>query len=141
MILGEESVTLVYPKGNPFGIHKEMTLEELSNLPTILFEKEDHLYHSWCRRKFNKVPKKVNVKYVVNSHGNMLHAVQEGIGIAVVPNHVLHRSFYHDKIDTLGKEFEVENGKFFVVYHKDSTELIRIKSTLERLTQEKNPFL
>lgn len=141
VLLGEESVTLVFPNGNPFGVHKQMTLEELEKLPTILFEKDDHLYYSWCRRKFDKAPKNVNVKYVINSHGNMLQAVQEGLGIAVVPNHVLNRSFYKDKIDTLGKSFEVENGKFYIVYHKDSTELVRIKNTLERLTQEKNPFL
>ncbi len=140
-LLGEESVTLVFPKGNPYKIHKDISLEELAALPTVLFDKEDHLYNSWCRRKFGRSPKKVNAKFLVNSHGNMLHAVQEGLGIAVVPNHVLNRSFYKDKIDTLGKEFDVENGKFYIVYHKGSTELIRVEKTLEKLTHEKNPFL
>ncbi len=140
-LLGEESVTLVFPPGNPYGIHEDISLDELSALPTILFDKEDHLYHSWCRRKFGRSPKKINAKFMVNSHGNMLGAVNEGLGIAVVPNHVLNRSFYKDKIETLGKEFDVENGKFYVVHHKGSTELIRVQKTLDKLTSEENPFL
>lgn len=141
ILLSEEKVTLVFPKDNPFDINKDMTLDELSQLPTILFEQEDQLFFNWCRVKFGKMPKNLNIKYVINSHGNMLQAVKEGLGIAVVPNHVLNRSFYQDKISTLGKEFEVDNGKFYVVYHKDATELVRVRKTLERLTREKNPFL
>ena len=51
------------------------------NLPTILFEQEDPLYFQWCRAHFGNAPKNVNVKYVVNSHGNMLQAVSEGLAL------------------------------------------------------------
>ncbi|OIQ17813.1 MAG: hypothetical protein BM556_10305 [Bacteriovorax sp. MedPE-SWde] len=141
VLLSEEKVTLVFPKDNPFNITKEMTLEDLSTIPTILFEQEDKLFFNWCRVKFGKMPKSLNTKYVINSHGNMLQAVKEGLGIAVVPNHVLNRSFYQDKIATLGSEFEVDNGRFYIVYHKDATELVRVRKTLERLTKESNPLL
>ncbi|MDD0853187.1 LysR family transcriptional regulator [Halobacteriovorax sp. GB3] len=141
VLLSEERISLVYPKDNPFGISKDTTLEELSEMPTILFQEEDHLFLKWCRERFGKTPKKTNARYIVNSHGNMLQAVREGLGLAVVPNHVLKRSYYRDKIETLGEEFEVSNGKFYIVYHKDSTELLRIKETLSRLTSERNPLL
>lgn len=141
VLLSEEKVTLVFPKDNPFNISNKITLEELASIPTILFEQEDHLYYSWCRFKFGKTPKNINTKYTINSHGNMLQAVREGLGIAVVPNHVLNRYFFKDELETLGQEFEVDNGKFFIVYHKDATELIRVRKTLERLTQEDNPFI
>ncbi|EQC48066.1 LysR family transcriptional regulator [Bacteriovorax sp. Seq25_V] len=140
-LLSEETVTLVYPKGNPFGITKDMTIDDLAKIPTVLFEREDQLFQNWCRAKFGKLPKSKNVKYTINSHGNMLQAVREGLGIAVVPNHVLKRSFYKEQVETLGNFFDVDHGKFYLVYHKDATELVRIKKTLERLTSEKNPFL
>lgn len=140
-LLSQETVTLVYPKGNPFGIHKNITLDEISHIPMVLFEKEDQLFHNWCRAIYGKLPKSKNAKFVINSHGNMLHAVKEGLGIAVVPNHVLNRSYYRDHVETLGNIFQVDHGKFYIVYHKDATELVRIQKTLSRLTSEKNPFI
>lgn len=140
-LLSQETVTLVYPKGNPFGIHKNITLDEISQIPMVLFEKEDQLFHNWCRAIYGKLPKSKNAKFVINSHGNMLHAVKEGLGIAVVPNHVLNRSYYKDHVETLGNIFQVDHGKFYIVYHKDATELVRIEQTLSRLTSEKNPFI
>jgi DNA-binding transcriptional LysR family regulator len=141
VLLSEEKVTLVIPKGNPFGLTKKVTLEDIESVPTILFDQDDHLFNNWCRRKFGKKPKTLNRKFVVNSHGNMLHAVKEGLGVAVVPNHVLNRWYYKDQVETLGKEFEIDSGKFYICYHKDSVELARIREVLTRLTREKNPLL
>jgi len=140
VLLSEEKSTLVFPKDPAYKLDTNITLEELLEYPTILFEQEDHLFLKWCRDRFGKTPKRINSRYVVNSHGNMLQAVQKGLGVAVVPNHVLNRSFYKDKVNTLGREFEVSNGKFFVVFHKDAGDLMRIRNTLERLTSVPNPF-
>lgn len=141
LLLSEEAVTLVFPKGNPFNITEETTLEELTKMPTVLFEQGDRLYTNWCMAKFGKKPKKVNARFSVNSHGNMLQAVKSGLGVAVVPNHVLKRWYYKDDIDTLGKVFEVSNDRFYIVYHKEATELVRIRKTIETLTKDANPFL
>lgn len=141
LLLSEEAVTLVYPKGNPFNITEQTSLDELTKMPTVLFEQGDRLYYNWCVAKYGKKPKKVNVRYSINSHGNMLQAVKSGLGIAVVPNHVLKRWYYSDEIETLGKAFEVSNDRFYIVYHKESTELVRIRKTIEMLTKEANPFL
>jgi DNA-binding transcriptional LysR family regulator len=77
---------------------------------------------------------------MVNSHGHILQAVHEGLGVAVVPNHVLNRSYFKDKVSTLGGEFEVPSGKLFIVYQKESENLARIKNTIERLLSHRNTF-
>lgn len=139
-LLAEEMSTIVFPKSFADKIGKDIDLETLSSFPTILFQKEDHLFLKWCRDRFGKNPKNINVRYIVNSHGSMLQAVHDGLGVAVVPKHVLDRSYYKDKIGTLGEDFEVSNGKFYIVYHKESYGLMRIRETLERLTASSNPF-
>ncbi|TNF31549.1 MAG: LysR family transcriptional regulator [Deltaproteobacteria bacterium] len=141
ILIGEERSVLVYPDSEEFKLNSDMTLDELTSYPTILFEEEgDHLYLKWCKEKYGKTPKRINSKYVINSHGNMLQAVQRGIGVAVVPKHVLRRSYYKDKVLTLDEGFQVSNGKFYLVYHKNSEQLLRIKKTLEVLTNVENPF-
>lgn len=140
LLLSEERSTLVFPNNSEFKIHKDTTLEELSKFPTILFEQGDPLYFNWCRKRFGKNPKKINTRFVVNSHRSMLQAVQKGLGVAVVPNHVLGRSFYRDKVATLGKGYDVSNGKFYIIYHKESSDMMRIKKTIERLVSVSNPL-
>lgn len=140
-LIGEEESVLVFPENDDnFPITENLTLEELSSYPTILFQEEgDGLYLKWCRDRYGRIPKKINKRYVINSHGNMLQAVQKGLGLAVVPKHVLKRSYYKDKVNLI-ENFTVKNGRFFVVYHKDALELKRIKVTLDRLTSIENPF-
>jgi DNA-binding transcriptional LysR family regulator len=137
----EEKSTLVFPKDHPeFNFKSKLTMAKLEELPTILFEKDDHLFFKWCRSKFKTTPKKINVRFTVNSHGHMLQSVYEGLGMAVVPNHVLNRSYFKDKVSTLGGEFEVPSGKLFIVYQKESENLVRIKNTIERLLAHRDTF-
>lgn len=137
----EEKSTLVFPKNNKdFALKNTLSLNQLEEMPTILFEKDDHLFFRWCRTKFNSIPKKLNVRLMVNSHGHILQAVHEGLGVAVVPNHVLNRSYFKDKVSTLGGEFEVPSGKLFIVYQKESENLARIKNTIDRLLSHRNTF-
>jgi DNA-binding transcriptional LysR family regulator len=70
----------------------------------------------------------------------MLQAVYEGLGLAVVPNHVLNRSYFKDKISTLGDDFEVPSGKLYIIYQKESENLLRIKSTIDRLLSHRDSF-
>lgn len=141
VLLSDEKSTLVYPKGaDGFEITDKTNIDELSSLPTILFESNDPLYFNWCRERFGRVPKKVNTRYIVNSHGNMLQAVQQGLGVAVVPTHVLVRSYYKDKVKTLGPKSEVSNYRFYIVYHKESYELERIKQTIDKLKSTTDPL-
>lgn len=141
IFLSEEKSIFVYPDSTQFSdISTDISLDSLLEYPTILFQQQDHLFIKWCKERFGKAPKEINTRYIVNSHGNMLQAVQRGVGVAVVPKHVFSRSFYKDKIKTLGGDFEVSNGKFYLVFHKESKDLLRIRKTLERLTAQANPF-
>jgi len=140
IMIGEERSVLVYPDSSEFNLKKNMTLEELSSLPTILFQDEgDGLYLKWCREFFGRVPTKINKRFIINSHGNMLQAVQRGLGVAVVPKHVLKRSYYKDKVRVF-ENVEISNGKFFILYHPGSEEIFRIKKILELLSSIKNPL-
>jgi len=137
----EEKSTLVFPHSlKDELLNKKFTLESLESVPVVLFEQNDHLFMKWCRYKFKSLPKKLNVRFSVNSHGHMLQAVSEGLGIAVVPNHVLNRSYFKDKVLTLGDEFDVPSGKLFIVYHKESENLVRIKNTIDRLLSHRDTF-
>jgi DNA-binding transcriptional LysR family regulator len=140
VLIAEEKASLVYPKKGDYGIDQKITLEEFAQFPTVLFEHDDPLYMNWCRKKFGRVPRKVNAKFVVNSHGNMLMAVNMGIGVAVIPNHVLERSYYRDKVQTLGQNFEVSNGKFYLLHHKGALDFVRFRYVIDWLKNGPNPF-
>ena len=38
-------------------------VDEFSELPTVLFEKDDPLYYNWCKEYFGAVSKNTNVRY------------------------------------------------------------------------------
>ena len=135
--LSSENSTLVYPKGMKLNVNG---VEEFSELPTVLFEKDDPLYYNWCKEYFGKTSKNTNVRFVINSHGNMLQAVSEGLGVAVIPNHVLLRSHLLNSVETLNVKKEITNGNFFIVYHEETQNLKRITTTIDHLLQSKNPI-
>ncbi len=140
ILVSEERSTLVFPNTKDFPLSKDITLEELASYPTVLFEKTDPLYFGWCKQRFGRIPKKINFKYAINSHGNMLQAVQQGLGVAIVPVHVLGRSYYKDKVATLGSEFELTSHKFYIVYHPGALDLKRIKYCVDFLRETTNPL-
>lgn len=136
--LGEEKSTLVYPDSPEFDLQESPDYETLSKLPTILFEDRDPLYQMWFKETFGKVPPKINSRFIINSHGSMLQAVHDGLGIAVVPTHVFVRAHRRKKIKNLSGKYMITNYKFFLVYHKESMELLRIKNTLDRIIASDN---
>ena len=105
---------------------------------TILFEQEDPLYYQWCRAHYGNIPKQINVKYVVNSHGNMLQAVSRA-GVAVVQTMYLIEHTIND-LGFFDESFEVSNGNFYLVYHKESLQLKRVEKTIEFLLAIDNPL-
>ena len=120
----EEKSTIVAPKNRLAELkEKGLSIARLQELPLVLFEENDVLFMKWCRAKFKSSPKKLNMRFSVNSYGHMLQAVSEGLGLAVVPNHVLSRSPFKDEVATFGDSFEVPIGKIFIAYHKESEDL------------------
>jgi DNA-binding transcriptional LysR family regulator len=139
----DEFITLVYPKDGK-GIPPEVfdlliknqapkDLSSLAELPLIVFEHEDPLFIHWCKSFYGQRPSSIHRRLVVNSHGKMLQAVSRGLGIAILPTHVLKRSYYRNQVGTLGPKYEVFHNRFYFVYHKESKELKRMNILRDRL--------
>ncbi len=122
--LHSEYTTLVFPKA--FKINSKSDLKEILSHPIIFYDNHDPNFFRWCREKFGVVPRHLKPRLVVNSFGQMLHAVDEGLGIAVVPTHVLKRSIQRENVATVGKEFEVFSNKVSFAYHPDDGDNYKI---------------
>ena len=110
MPIHDEYSTLVFPDSPNFPITLGTQLDEIQKYPVLMFENHDPLFFRWCRERFKNVPKNLTTKFVANSFGHLLQGVHEELGIAVVPTHVLQRSYFKDKLKTLGKQAVVKNN-------------------------------
>jgi DNA-binding transcriptional LysR family regulator len=131
--LHSEYTTLVFPKS--FNVTAETDMKDLLSLPIIFYDVNDPNFYRWCREKFGVVPRNVKPRLVVNSFGQMLQAVNEGLGIAVVPTHVLKRSHTKPNIGTVGKEFEVFSNKVSFAFHADESQNFKIKELYKFLLE------
>ena len=136
IILHDESCTLVFPDSNKFILTKDSTLKDVCEYPLIFFEEKDHLFYHFCRERFGSVPRNIKPKLIVNSFGQILQAVSDLIGVAVVPTHVFRRSHYRHVLKTLGKENDILSSRFHFVHHSDDKESLKIKTVLEYLQEE-----
>ncbi|MGB0453579.1 MAG: LysR family transcriptional regulator [Bacteriovoracaceae bacterium] len=138
--LGEEKITLILPESFKTFSESELTLEKVLEYPMILFEAEDRLFSKWCESLFQRKPKNIKRKLVVNSHGHILRAVQQGIGAAVLPLHVVTRSHYLDSLVVLDEKYQISNGSFYLVYHKTALRLRRMQEMIDYIGDTKNPL-
>jgi DNA-binding transcriptional LysR family regulator len=123
--LHTEHTTLVF--SDKFEINKHTEIKDLLSFPIIFYENNDPNFYRWCREKFGVIPRNIRPRLVVNSFGQMLQAVNEGLGIAIVPTHVLKRSHYKSKLKTVGKEFEIFSNKVSFAFHSDEAGSYKIK--------------
>lgn len=131
--LHSEYTTLVFSE--KFNISKDTELKDILSLPIIFYENNDPNFYRWCREKFGVVPRNIKPRLVVNSFGQMLQAVNEGLGVAVVPTHVLKRSQIKSKLKTVGKEFEVFSNKVSFAFHADEAGSYKIKELYKFLLE------
>jgi len=131
--LHSEYITLVFPDSPKFNITKSTELKDLLNLPIIFYDSNDPTFYRWCREKYGVVPRNIKPRLIVNSFGQMLAAVAEGLGVAVVPTHVLKRT--HQKVKTVGKEFEMFNNKVSFAFHAGESENYKIKELYKFLLE------
>ena len=108
--------------------------------PLIFFEEKDPLFYQWIKTKYGSVPRNIKPRLVINSFGQMLQAVSNGLGIAVVPTHVLSRSFFKDQVDTLGKDFEIAHSSFEFVFHPEYKNSLKLETLYKFLEQEAQKF-
>lgn len=133
--LHAEYTTLVFPNSDQFKITSASDLKSILSYPVIFYDANDPNFYRWCREKFGVVPRNIKPRLVVNSFGQMLQAVNEGLGIAVVPTHVLKRSQSKQQIKTVGKEFEVFNNQISFAYHADEANNFKIKELYKYLLE------
>ena len=135
-ILHKEMSTLVFPDNNKFKITTKTSLKELLEHPLIFFEEKDPLFYIWCKEKYGQVPRNVQPRLVVNAFGQMLQAVHEGLGVAVIPTHVFRRSFFKDKVKTLGKKYDIQSGSFNFIHHGEDKGSLKIDTLYDFLLKE-----
>ncbi len=121
--LHDEFTTLVYPKN--FNITASTDIKEILQYPTIFYDANDPNFYRWCREKFGVVPRNIKPRLIVNSFGQMLQAVNDGLGIAVVPTHVVKRAV-KPNMRTAGPEYEIFSNKISYAYHSDDGQNIKI---------------
>lgn len=136
--LHSETLTLVVPNNSHFKITDQTTLKELAEFPIIFFEDRDPLFYGWCKFKFGTFPRNVKPRIIMNAFGQILQAVHEGLGVAVVPTHVLERSFFKDKVKTLGDKFVYKNSEFDFVYHTEDSKSLKMSTVFDFLYKEAN---
>lgn len=135
-LIGLESIQLVFPKSDQFPLTSQITLQEIEKYPLVMFEDTAPLFFSWCRSRFGRVPSKIKKRFVVNSHGNIMYAVSKGLGIAVLPTHVLERSHLKERVKTLGTQALVSNGSLYFVYQPEHQETMRIQSLIDEFLRD-----
>lgn len=136
--LHQEYTTLVFSE--KFNITAKTELKEILSLPVIFYENNDPNFYRWCREKFGVVPRNIKPRLVVNSFGQMLQAVNEGLGVAVVPTHVLKRTSNRLQLKTVGKEFEVFSNKVSFAFHADEAQSYKIKELYRFLLEAVKDF-
>jgi DNA-binding transcriptional LysR family regulator len=136
--LHSEYTTLVFP--DKFKITNKTELKEILTYPIIFYEAHDPNFYRWCREKFNSVPRNIKPRLVVNSFGQMLQAVDEGIGIAVIPTHVLKRNHGKKHLKTVDKDFQIFSNKVSFAFHPDDGENYKIKELYKFLLQVAKDF-
>lgn len=135
-LLHSEKATLVVPDNGEFKITSKTSMKDLMEFPLVFFEERDPLFFNWCKSVYGTVPRNVRPRLVINSFGQMLQAVHQGLGIAVVPTHVLDRSFFKDKVKVFGKDFQVMSSEFDFIYHTEAKESLKIDTLFTFLHQE-----
>lgn len=133
MDLHSEHATLVFHENS--GISRETELKDILQRPIIFYENNDPNFYRWCREKFGVVPRNIKPRLVVNSFGQMLQAVNAGLGVAVIPTHVLKRSHFKDKVKTAGKEFEIFSNKVSFAFHPDDAQSYKIQELYKFLKE------
>ncbi|MBY0516254.1 MAG: LysR family transcriptional regulator [Bacteriovoracaceae bacterium] len=138
-VLHEEHTVLVFPDSKEFKINDKSDLKDILQFPVIMFEENDPLFFRWCKEHFGALPRQVKSRLMVNSFGKILQAVYDGLGVAVVPTHVLERSFYKDKIKTL-KGSEVFNNTICFATRVEEADGLKMKGLYQHLLSTSKSF-
>ena len=120
--LHAEHTTLVYPKS--FELDARSDLKEILKYPVVFYAPNDPNFYRWCREKFGSVPRNIKPRLIVNSFGQMLSAVNAGLGVAVVPTHVLKRN---QRSNIVVQDHAIFSNNVSFVCHADDVNSFKLK--------------
>jgi len=130
--LTEEKTTLVIPNSYEIPESGLLDYKELSNFPLISFQDRDPLFYNWCKVIYGVLPKVTKSRIVMNSFGHILQAVSQGLGMAVIPTHVLdHYKHMAGSYKTLGTKYEVTTNEVFFAMQMGGGNHHRLKTLLD----------
>jgi DNA-binding transcriptional LysR family regulator len=135
--LEEESCSLVFPRSFP--INSDISMKDLLQHPLIMFESNDPLFYLWCKGHYKVTPRQVKPRFVVNSFGQMLQAVEAGLGMAVVPTHVFRRWHHREELQVL-KNATIDSGKVSFGHRSEMSEFTKITELYAFLKKASDEF-
>lgn len=138
-VLHEEHTVLVFPDSKDYKITEKTELKDLLENPILMFEENDPLFFRWCQERYKAMPRSFKTRLVVNSFGQLLQGVYDGLGMAVVPTHVLARSYYRDKIKSL-KGSEVFNNTICFACRVEEADTLKVKGLYDYLVVQAKNF-
>lgn len=138
-VLHEEHTVLVFPDNKDYKITEKTDLKSLIENPILMFEENDPLFFRWCQERYKSLPRGFKTRLVVNSFGQILQGVYDGLGMAVVPTHVLARSYYRDKIRSL-KGSEVFNNTICFACRVEEAESLKVRGLYTYLEDQARTF-
>jgi DNA-binding transcriptional LysR family regulator len=139
-ILGDEHFTLIFPKNSRFQIDQSTGLKEIIEYPVIFFQEKDPLFFDWCRQMYGVTPKQVKSRMVINSFSHMFEAVASGLGMAVIPIHVVNKYIPHhqDRVAMLPEHLKAMKDQLCFIHHQGADEYIKVQTLLDRLRASLN---
>jgi DNA-binding transcriptional LysR family regulator len=138
-VLHEEHLVMVFPNKKNFKITDKTTLKELLEYPILMFEENDPLFFRWCKEHYGAIPRQMTSRLIVNSFGQVLQGVYDGLGIAVVPTHVFNRSYFKDKIQTI-TDSEVFNNTISFATRIEESKSLKIQGLFTHLKEGPKGF-
>lgn len=137
--LHEEHTILVFPDRPEYKITDKTDLKGVLEHPVLMFEENDPLFFRWCQERFGAMPRGHKTRLVVNSFGQVLQGVYDGLGMAVIPTHVLARSYYRDKVKVL-RNSEVFNNTICFACRVEESDTLKVKALYNYLLEQARTF-
>lgn len=126
-----ENLVMIYSKQSE-AISESVKSKNFENIPWVFFEKNDPNVISWLQHQKERKPRTIKPKIIVNGYSNLISAVEEGLGAAVIPSHILDKSRQDSEL-VISDQNEIKGEDIVFVYHQQSAQSHALSQILEIL--------
>ncbi|MEW9670537.1 LysR family transcriptional regulator [Ammoniphilus sp. 3BR4] len=116
---------------------KEISLDELPNLPRIIYKTDlslENVFDSWWKETFSKPP---SITMEVDHMETCREMVLSGFGYAILPDIVLNENENLNKIQLRNKHGEPILRKSWMIYRKESLQITLIKAFVDFIKERR----